>query len=287
MIVPPPRHGDQYRRQHLLDVSGATAVRRVRRDDQGNVVTWLRADAVNRAIEFRLTALVERVRGDGPAVAAPSALTDPGLLRPTRLTAADDRIRELASQLADPADTPLEQAARICQQVHSAISYQHGVTSVQTTAAQALAGGQGVCQDFAHVMLAVCHVIGLPRKYQLMWYSCRLLSLSRVCLAPAIRRHNRAARVLTGLVGWSPDLGGLRVWVQTGACSSRSPFHAGIATATLRTPHEQSGRQALPPDTAAVVAGDPEAGAVPDNLNVDIPSVHALPRNFSRSHAST
>ncbi len=49
--------------------------------------------------------------------------------------------------------------------MHSAISYQHGVTSVQTTAAQALAGGQGVCQDFAHVMLAVCHVIGLPARY--------------------------------------------------------------------------------------------------------------------------
>jgi transglutaminase-like putative cysteine protease len=165
VIVPPPRHGDQYRREHLLDVSGAAAVRRVRRDNRGNVVTWLRADTVSRVIEFRLAALVERVRGDGPATAARSALADPGLLRPTRLTAADDRIRELAGELGDPDDTPLEQAARICQGVHSALRYHYGVTSVRTTAAQALAGGQGVCQDFAHVMLAVCHVIGLPARY--------------------------------------------------------------------------------------------------------------------------
>jgi transglutaminase-like putative cysteine protease len=165
VIVPPSRHGDQYRREHTLDVSGATAVRRVRRDGQGNVVTWLQADTVARAIEFRLTALVERVRGDGPAIVARAALADPGLLRPTRLTAADDRIRELAGELADPAGPPLERAARICDRVHSAIRYQAGVTSVRTTAAQALAGGQGVCQDFAHVMLAVCHVIGIPARY--------------------------------------------------------------------------------------------------------------------------
>ena len=165
VIVPPRRHGDQYRREHMLEVSGATAVRRVRRDGQGNVVTWLRADTVARAIEFRLTALVERVRGDGPAVVSPAALSDPGLLRPTRLTAADDRIRELAGELADPGGTPLEQAERICQRVHEAISYEFGVTSVTTTAAEALAGGHGVCQDFAHVMLAVCHVIGMPARY--------------------------------------------------------------------------------------------------------------------------
>jgi transglutaminase-like putative cysteine protease len=49
--------------------------------------------------------------------------------------------------------------------VHEAISYAHGVTSVTTTAAEALAGGQGVCQDAAHVMIALCRAIGLPARY--------------------------------------------------------------------------------------------------------------------------
>ena len=34
-----------------------------------------------------------------------------------------------------------------------------------TTAAEALAVGRGVCQDFAHVMLALCHLLGLPARY--------------------------------------------------------------------------------------------------------------------------
>ena len=49
--------------------------------------------------------------------------------------------------------------------MHEAISYAHGVTSVATTAAEALAGGQGVCQDSAHVMIALCRAIGLPARY--------------------------------------------------------------------------------------------------------------------------
>jgi len=49
--------------------------------------------------------------------------------------------------------------------VHEAISYAHGVTSVTSTAAEALAGGQGVCQDAAHVMIALCRAIGLPARY--------------------------------------------------------------------------------------------------------------------------
>jgi transglutaminase-like putative cysteine protease len=165
VIVPPIRHGGQHRRAHLLEVNGARARRRVGRDAHGNVVAWLRAERVAQAVEFRLAALVERVRADGPTVLPAEALRSPGLLRPTRLTAADDRLRDLSAELADSADTPLEKAGRICDFVHAAITYEHGVTSVRTTAAEALAGGRGVCQDSAHVMLALCRLAGLPARY--------------------------------------------------------------------------------------------------------------------------
>ena len=165
VIVPPARHGGQYRRGHRLEVDGARAQRYLRRDVHGNVVAWLRAERVAHAVEFRLTAIVERIRDDGPAVLPAEALHSLGLLRPTRLTAADDRLRDLAIDLAAEAGTPLERAERICDFVHGAITYQHGVTTVWTTAAEALAGGRGVCQDSAHVMLALCHVVGLPARY--------------------------------------------------------------------------------------------------------------------------
>src|SRR6202034_936161 len=34
-----------------------------------------------------------------------------------------------------------------------------------TTASEALAGGRGVCQDYAHVMLAICRAAGVPARY--------------------------------------------------------------------------------------------------------------------------
>jgi transglutaminase-like putative cysteine protease len=165
VIIPPVRHGSQYLRGHLLEVSGARARRYLRRDDHGNLVAWVRSERITQAVEFRLIAVVERVRGDGPAVLEAGALGDPRLLRPTRLTAPDGRLRALARGLAAHPGTPEERAERICEAAHSALTYADGVTSVQTTAAEALAGGRGVCQDFAHVMLALCHLAELPARY--------------------------------------------------------------------------------------------------------------------------
>jgi len=165
VIIPPARHGSQYLRGHLLEVSGTRARRCLRRDGHGNLVAWIRSERVTQAVEFRLMAMVERLRGHGPAALEAGALRDPRLLRPTRLTAADDGLRALARGLAAQPGTLVQRAERVCEAVHSAITYADGVTSVRTTAAEALAGGCGVCQDFAHVMLALCHLVGLPARY--------------------------------------------------------------------------------------------------------------------------
>jgi transglutaminase-like putative cysteine protease len=164
VVVPPPRHGNQHRRVHQVEVTGTSARRVWRRDAHGNTVVHLHAQRVERAVEFRAAVLVERVRPDGPTLLPAEALRDPRLLRATRLTAPDDRLRDLAADLPSGGD-PVELAQRICSAVHTAIGYEYGATSVQTTAAEALAGGRGVCQDSAHVMLALCHLVGLPARY--------------------------------------------------------------------------------------------------------------------------
>jgi transglutaminase-like putative cysteine protease len=156
VVVPPGRHGDQRRRRHSITVSAADARTTHRRDAAGNLVTRSRVPLVPDRVEFVVDAVVERV---GPA----SALTDSRLLRPTRLTAADAAIRRLAAAMAD--QDRLATADRLCAYVHEAIRYAHGVTSVATTAAEALAGGWGVCQDAAHVMIALCRAVGLPARY--------------------------------------------------------------------------------------------------------------------------
>ncbi len=43
--------------------------------------------------------------------------------------------------------------------------YVPGATTVKTTAAEALALGQGVCQDYAHVFISLCRLAGVPARY--------------------------------------------------------------------------------------------------------------------------
>jgi transglutaminase-like putative cysteine protease len=165
VVLPPARHGNQYLRAHRLDVDGAAARRMTRRDVRGNTVVRLHAEHVERSVEFRLGALLERVQGDGPLRLDAGALRDPSLLRATRLTAPDLRLRTLADELGRDDLTPLELAGKVCTTVHSLLEYEYGVTSVTTSAADALAGGRGVCQDSAHIMLALCHLLALPARY--------------------------------------------------------------------------------------------------------------------------
>jgi transglutaminase-like putative cysteine protease len=163
VVVPPRRHGDQHRRLHSITVSAADAQTTHRRDADGNVVTRSRAPVVEDRIEFVVDVVVERVGSSRDVFLPAAALTAARYLRPTRLTAADQPIQDLAATMAG--QDALATAEQYCTYVHEAISYAHGVTSVATTAAEALAGGRGVCQDAAHVMIALCRAAGLPARY--------------------------------------------------------------------------------------------------------------------------
>ena len=43
--------------------------------------------------------------------------------------------------------------------------YVPGVTGVKTRAEEALAGGKGVCQDYAHIFISLCRLAGVPARY--------------------------------------------------------------------------------------------------------------------------
>jgi transglutaminase-like putative cysteine protease len=165
VIVPRPRHGNVYRRAHRVDVTGTPARLRSRQDSAGNTVVRVTAARVEHSVEFGVVAMLDCVGHNAPAVLSASALLDPRLRRPTRLTAADDRLRAMAADLQQPGGDPVEVAERICIAVHAALTYQHGVTSVKTTAAAALAAGRGVCQDAAHIMVTLCRLAQLPARY--------------------------------------------------------------------------------------------------------------------------
>ena len=45
------------------------------------------------------------------------------------------------------------------------VEYQHGSTSVSTTAVEVLRAGRGVCQDYVHLGIAVLRAAGIPARY--------------------------------------------------------------------------------------------------------------------------
>ena len=83
-------------------------------------------------------------------------------LRTTPMTLPSSDIENLA---AAAEGTGSERLRRLTQLVRERADYQPGSTEVGTTAADALAGGRGVCQDHAHVFIAAARLLGIPARY--------------------------------------------------------------------------------------------------------------------------
>jgi len=88
-------------------------------------------------------------------------------LRPTRPTRADVAIEELArdSVAAVARTAELDRAHALAKAVAEAIAYTPDATDAHTTAAEALAGKAGVCQDHAHVLIAMARTLDMPARY--------------------------------------------------------------------------------------------------------------------------
>ena len=84
-------------------------------------------------------------------------------LSPTPSTCPDGPLAPAAESLRRP--DPIETAEAVCDWVNSALEYRSGVTGVHTSAAEVLGIGQGVCQDFAHVAVALLRAVGIPARY--------------------------------------------------------------------------------------------------------------------------
>ena len=76
---------------------------------------------------------------------------------------------EAFAEFARPSFTPgrplAEAAQDLMQRIHRHMTYESLSTEVSTPALQALTQRKGVCQDFAHIMVACCRAMGLPARY--------------------------------------------------------------------------------------------------------------------------
>lgn len=74
-------------------------------------------------------------------------------------------IWRLAIDLTEGMDSLHQRAWAFMTWIHQNFSYKPGATMVNTRLEQAFAIRAGVCQDFAHMMIALCRAVALPARY--------------------------------------------------------------------------------------------------------------------------
>ena len=164
MVIPPATFGDQIRTVYSLEVSEPGEVI-TRLDAYANTVIDVRIPLVERAIEFDVWVGIERTGPPAPRAVPPEWLREPRFLLATARTAPDASIKQAAAALRAEGARGLELVELVNSWVYRTMKYVSGVTSVHTSAAAALALGGGVCQDYSHVMIAICRELGLPALY--------------------------------------------------------------------------------------------------------------------------
>jgi transglutaminase-like putative cysteine protease len=90
------------------------------------------------------------------------------LIYPSALTQPQSGLSDFYKQLdatAPPPDEPLRRIEHFSRAVHSRMNYERGHTDNFTTAEEALSVGSGVCQDYAHILLALLRLDKVPVRY--------------------------------------------------------------------------------------------------------------------------
>jgi transglutaminase-like putative cysteine protease len=165
----PHSDADQRWDSFALAVEPAASVRGYT-DGFGNRAHLITLVRPHRTIEVVARATVTTLLDDPEAPArapeplAPAELAD--YLHPSRLVPAVPALGEAAAAYR-PA-TPAEAfgvVRRLSHLVRERLDYRPGATTVTTAVPDVLALGAGVCQDFSHVLIALCRAAGVPARY--------------------------------------------------------------------------------------------------------------------------
>jgi transglutaminase-like putative cysteine protease len=141
-------------------------------DYWGTQVTAFEVHEPHDALAVGVTSVVETTHGSLPPVDAPgwpelhAAAQEEHYewIGATPRTQPDDELTAAALDVAgglDPGGAALAIAAAAADRV----AYEPGSTGVQTSAVEAWRLRRGVCQDIAHVSLAMLRSVGLPARY--------------------------------------------------------------------------------------------------------------------------
>ena len=137
-------------------------------DYWGTQVVAFNVDRGHEALSIVGTGLIDTQQAAPPDDASWAEVDDASETMADHLshklyTAPNPELSELATSLR--AARPFETAMAIMERTNQSLRYVRGVTSVHTSANEAYSDGVGVCQDFAHLALAMTKSVGLPSRY--------------------------------------------------------------------------------------------------------------------------
>ena len=86
-------------------------------------------------------------------------------LLPSRNVACSDEVRTWSAPTFTAGRPLAEVLAELAHRIRTEMTYRSGSTTVHTTQVELLAQQMGVCQDFAHLMIAALRMHGVPARY--------------------------------------------------------------------------------------------------------------------------
>jgi transglutaminase-like putative cysteine protease len=172
----------------LLRVEAATVMvtpngqLRTHTDAFGNSVVWFQIVEPHQCLVVEAEATVEVLEPLSPVLGAATvgqwgALADPSyrdemteFLVPSTFTGDGDDLTALSADLALAEDGGVARWVEdLAHAVARAIAYETGATTVDTSALEVARLRRGVCQDLAHVSIALCRRRGIPARYISGW----------------------------------------------------------------------------------------------------------------------
>jgi transglutaminase-like putative cysteine protease len=133
------------------------------RDGFGNLMQLVTITRPHTELAIEAAGTVETENRSGIVDGLPKIVPTRVFLRETAQTRPDAAIRALARSVSG--NDTIEQLHAICNAVRDRVDYAPGTTHVHTGAAEALADGQGVCADHAHIFIAAARTLGIPARY--------------------------------------------------------------------------------------------------------------------------
>ncbi|MEZ5787408.1 MAG: transglutaminase family protein [Xanthobacteraceae bacterium] len=135
-------------------------------DAFGNIMHTFTADGPLSELIVLVTGEVETQDMSGVVRGAVERFPPSLYLRETALTAPDDAIHDFARALAaENSRSRLDLLHALLDAVNAEMTYDTDPTHASTTAAETFALKRGVCQDLAHIFIAVGRSLGIPSRY--------------------------------------------------------------------------------------------------------------------------